>query len=291
MARKIDWDAVSKDMEVLTTKKTYERKVDTNLYSPKLKDGSADVVLRFLPTPEGDLNVPAAIVYSHAFQVNGKWVIAKCPQSLGKTHKCPICDEASNRWRSGNKSQLTKSMFHKFSAYVNVLVIKDLNTPENNGKVFVMRLGKKLYQKLIDKMNPSPEALEMGDEPIHIFDYWKGANFKLKIRTVDFVNYAGEKDTTVNYDSSEFASVSKLGTDAEIDVIESKLIPLKTYIEDEQESLDKLQARLDRAFGESAPVPEKSPEPASRPSQTATLPSAGGEEDQDAFLKNLLSND
>lgn len=289
MARKIDWDAVSKDMVMVNTKKTFERKVDTNLYSPKLKDGSADVVLRFLPTPEGDLDVPAAIVYSHSFQVNGKWVIAKCPQSLGKTHKCPICDAASNRWRSGNKSKVTKNMFHKFSAYVNVLVIKDLNTPENNGKVFVMRLGKKLYQKLMDKMNPSPEALEMGDEPIHIFDYWKGANFKLKIRTVDFVNASGEKDTTVNYDSSEFASVTKIGTDAEIDVVESKLIPLKPYIEDKQESLENLQARLDRAFGEAEQVVTKTPETSSKPSQTAQLPS-GGEEDSDAFLKNLLSD-
>ena len=203
-------------------KKTYGN-VDPNLYVPKLKeDGTYDAIIRFLPSPDTDM--PYAIVYNHGWQSKktGKWFIENCLRSVNG--KCPACENAYKLWRAGDEEGARKR-FKKFSAYSNILVVKDPQNPENEGKVFIFRYGKKMFELIKSKMIPPSEL----DDPLMVFDYYEGANFKLKIRS-KIINTDNGKKNVSNYDSSEFTVPTKLGSEEFIDDIDSKLFPLKGYV-------------------------------------------------------------
>ena len=112
--------------------------------------------------------------------------------------------------------------------------MKDPKNPENEGKVFLYRYGKKIFDKIMGAMQP-----EFQDEtPVNPFDLWEGANFKLKIKTV-----AGYW----NYDSSEFDRVAALASnDDELEAIWKQAYSLEAFTADDQfKSYDELKARLD----------------------------------------------
>ena len=289
--RKIDWNVINDEMKNLgkkPEKPKYEKKVDENLYVTKLKDGKSTVLLRFLPTPEGDLKMPIAEVHSHAYMSeSGKWLIHKCPKTISKTAKCPTCDEASKNWNGGNQA-LAKKLFKTTRYFVNVLIIQDFNTPENDGKIFVMRFGKKLLEKINKKMFPSDEDIACGEEAIPVFDYENGMNFKLVIKEIEMKNEkTGKKETQLNYDSSEWSKVqTKISIDgkkslseAEINtLIEPNLIPLKPYTElDSNENYEALKVRLDKFLGFVDNAPTEAPESSSDEAMTAN-----------DFIKNVL---
>lgn len=222
--RSIDWTKVTNEMKTMNQRGTGERNVDLNLFAPKLKDdGTYDAIIRFLPAP--DLDLPYALVYNHGYQsqVTGKWVIENCPKSIEK--KCPICEQASKLWNAGEEED-ARRRFKKFSAYSNILVVKDPQHPENEGKVFVFRYGKKMFELIRNKMIP-PSTL---DEALMVFDYDEGANFKLKIRSKIINDAKGNKKPVPNYDSSEFTIPTKIGSEEMIEELEKQLIPLKPYI-------------------------------------------------------------
>lgn len=292
MAREINWTEVASQLKESTEKKKYVREIDPNLYEPRLNaEGSADIILRFLPAPEND-TVQIATVYSHSFEVGGKWLIAKCPATLGRTHKCPICEAASKVWNKNApegtpesfQNKNTVKQFKKASFYINVLIIKDNNTPENNNTVKVMRIPKKIYTKIVSKMNPSQEDLDSGESPIAVMDYIKGANFKLKIRSKKVPGYV---QLVRDYDLSEFATPSPLGTEAFINEIDSKLISLRSYIENDIETYEKLQGRLDRVFGTTTDTPSRSAEERSGSSSKSSSSVSEQEDDDDEFLRKL----
>lgn len=261
--RKINYDAI-KDELANSEKKNY-KKVDEKLYTPKLVNESAVVLMRFLPAPEGDVTSNIAKVLNHSYKDKntGKWLITKCPRTNGWEEKCPICDYASDKWhndkyvgKAGNKK--IAGLFHKPSYFANILVIKDINTPENNGKIFTYRFGTKLYDKLHGKMFPSDEAKELGEVPVNIFDYEHGANFTLKVKVVNYKDKeTGESESNRNYDDSVFSIPSMISldgkkplTEAQVDeFIEPNLIPLKPYMEDDMESFEKISDRLNRFLG------------------------------------------
>lgn len=269
--REINWNAINDEMKTLgkkPEKKVFEKKVDENLYVTKLKDGMSTVLLRFLPMREDDVSKPIAEVHSHSYMnEHGKWLFHKCPKTTSKTAKCPTCDMASKYWNGGN-ADLAKKLFKSTRYYVNVLIINDFNTPENNGKVFVMRIGKKLLEKINKKMFPSEEDMACGEEGVNVFDYITGLNFKLVIKEIEIKNAKGEKATQLNYDSSEWTKVStRIGvdpkkpfTDKEIAELEENLIPLKPYVTlAENENYEALKVRLDKfmGFAASEPVAEE----------------------------------
>jgi hypothetical protein len=287
MARNIDWNAVASEMKQSSEKKKFVREVDPNLYEPKLVDGSADVIVRFLPAPENE-SVQIATVYSHSFEVNGKWLIKKCPASLGRTHKCPVCEYSSSKWirnaQPGSDDEFrnkeTVKQFKKASYYLNVLIIKDVNTPENNGTVKIMRIPKKVYAKILNKMSPSEDD---GDEPSPVLDFLKGSNFKLKIRSKKVPGY---QNLQRDYDLSEFSSPSPLGDEKFINEIDKKLISLKFYIEGDIETYEKLQGNLDRVLG----VTTQSSSGQAQERSSSSSPVAGVVESDDAeeeFLRKL----
>lgn len=290
--RKVNYDAIANEMKSLGQKpatKTFEKKVDENLYIPKLKDGMSTVLLRFLPPPENDIPLLIAEEHRHAVKRDdGKWLICRCPKTVTKTAKCPICDEGSAQWKAGNQA-LAKKLFKTTKYFLNVLIINDINNPENNGKIFVMRIGKKLLAKINAKMYPSETDIALGEEAVNVFDYESGLNFKLVIKEIEMKNEkTGLKETQINYDSSEWSkSVTRIGadpkkpfSDKEIEeFVEKNLVPLKPYVEAEVgTTYESLKKRVDWFFGRtsSGPVVDNTP------------PQDDDSSSTEDFIKNML---
>ena len=176
-------------------KKSY---VDERLWKPELdKSGNGYAVIRFLPAVDGE-NMPWAKIWNHAFQgPTGQWYIENSLTTLGNND--PVSEMNSAYWNSGVESdkEIARRQKRKLQYYSNIYVVSDSRHPEHEGKVFLFRFGKKIFDKLMEAMQPAFED----ETPVNPFDFWKGANFKLKIRKVD--GYW-------NYDKSEFEASSAL---------------------------------------------------------------------------------
>jgi len=191
-------------------------------------------VIRFLPPEDGD-DVPWARLFSHGFQGKGGWFIENCPTTIGG--KCPLCEVNNDLWNSGLESDkdIARQRKRKLSYISNVLVVSDPANPQNEGKIFLYKYGKKIFDKINEAMNPEFED----ESPVNPFDFWEGANFKLKVRKV-----AGY----INYDKSEFESASQLhgGDDAILEELWKKQYPLKEFTDPSNfKSYDELKARLE----------------------------------------------
>ncbi len=201
------------------------------------KSGNGYAVIRFLPAPDGE-DLPFVKVYSHAFQGPGGWLIDNCLTTLNQ--KCPVCEHNSGLWNSGidaNK-EVARKQKRKLTYMSNIYVVKDPTNPENEGKVFLFKYGKKIFDKLTEAMQP-----EFEDEtPIDPFDFWKGANFKLKAK-----NVAGYR----NYDSSEFAASAPLLDDDDVmEAVWKKQYSLAELVAADQfKSYDELKKRLEYVLG------------------------------------------
>lgn len=252
--RKFNWSAVAEQMQTQANPhKNKGAEEDTRFYKPKIKDdGTFEAIIRFLPSPDTDL--PYTILYNHGFQgPDGKWFIENCSVTHGE--KCPVCQHASKVWSSGDEEN-ARRRFKKMSVYSNILIVKDPQVPENEGKVFLYRYGKKMFEQIKAKMIPAQGSI---DEPVMVFDYDEGANYKLKIKTKIINDARGAKKPVPNYDSSEFVSVSKL-PDHVVESVEANLYPLKPIISrDKFLSNEELVAKLNSVEGISTPVSQKAP--------------------------------
>jgi hypothetical protein len=170
---------------------------DDRLWKPEMdKTGNGFAVIRFLPAPEGE-ELPWAKMYSHAFQGPGGWYIENSLTTIGQ--KDPLGEYNRELWNTGSETnkEIVRKQKRKLSYYSNIYVVKDPANPTNEGKVFLFKYGKKIFDKIMEAMQP-----EFEDEtPINPFDFWQGANFKLKIV---------KKDGYWNYDKSEFDRVAPL---------------------------------------------------------------------------------
>lgn len=215
---------------------------DERIWKPEVdKAGNGFAVIRFLPAPEGE-ELPWAKVYTHAFQGPGGWLIDNCLTTINQS--CPVCEANRELWNTGSKSnqEIVRQRKRKLSYYSNIYVVSDKAHPENEGKVFLFKYGKKIFDKISAAMKP-----EFDDEtPIDPFDFWGGANFKVKIT---------KKDGYWNYDKSEFDSISTLGN-FDDDVLESiwkKAYSLEEYVKpDTFKSYEQLDARMKAVLGKKA---------------------------------------
>ena len=210
---------------------------DERLWKPELdKTGNGYAVLRFLPATSGE-DMPWVRLWSHAFQGPGGWYIENSLTTLG--HKDPVSEENTRLWNTGVESDkgIARNRKRKLSYYSNVLIVSDPTHPENEGQVKLFKFGKKIFDKITEAMQP-----EFDDEtPINPFDFWKGANFKLKIRKVDGF---------WNYDKSEFEGVSAIAdNDDSIKAIWEKQYPLKPFLDaDNFKSYEELKEKLNRVI-------------------------------------------
>jgi len=212
---------------------------DDRLWKPEVdKAGNGYAVVRFLPAPEGE-DLPWAKMYSHAFQGPGGWYIENSLTTLGQ--KDPVSELNSQLWNSGIDSdkEVARKQKRKLSYYSNIYVVKDPTNPHNEGKVFLFKYGKKIFDKVMSAMQPEFED----EDPINPFDFWGGADFKIKIKKV-----AGYW----NYDSSEFARPGTLGDldDSELEELWKKEYSLAELTSADQfKSYDDLKKRLDYVLG------------------------------------------
>ena len=212
-------------------KKSY---VDERLWKPELdKSGNGYAVIRFLPAVEGE-DMPWAKVWNHAFQgPTGQWYIENSLTTVGQ--KDPVSEHNTKLWNTGLETdkETARKQKRKLQYFSNIYVVSDSKHPENEGKVFLYRYGKKIFDKLMAAMQPEFED----ESPINPFDFWEGANFKLKIRKVD--GYW-------NYDKSEFETPSALGDDSVIESVWKKQYALKEFTASTNfKSYEELKTRLD----------------------------------------------
>jgi hypothetical protein len=206
------------------------------------KSGNGYAVIRFLPAPDGE-DLPFVKVYSHAFQGPGGWYIENSLTTLGQ--KDPVSEHNTLLWNNGTdagKEQARKQK-RKLTYISNIYVVKDPANPENEGKVFLFKYGKKIFDKLTAAMQPEFED----EEAIDPFDFWKGANFKLKAK-----NVAGYR----NYDSSEFANPSPLlDDDDELEAVWKRQYSLSEFLAPDQfKTYEELKRRLDSVLGAKSSV-------------------------------------
>ncbi len=211
---------------------------DDRLWKPELdKTGNGYVVIRFLPAPDGE-EFPWAKLYSHAFQGPGGWYIENSLTTNGG--KDPVSDHNRELWNSGVESDkdVVRKQKRKLSFYSNIYVVKDPVNPANEGKVFLFKYGKKIFDKIMEAMQPNFED----ETPINPFDFWQGANFKLKIV---------KKDGYWNYDKSEFDAPAPLLEDDEaLEGLWKKEYSLAAVVAPDQfKSYDDLKKRLDYVLG------------------------------------------
>jgi len=217
---------------------------DDRLWKPEVdKSGNGFAVIRFLSAPEGE-DLPWAKVYTHAFQGTGGWFIDNCLTTVNQN--CPVCEANRELWNTGSKAnqEIVRERKRKLSYYSNIYVVQDKAHPENEGKVFLYKYGRKIFDKIMAAMQP-----EFDDEtPINPFDFWQGANFKVKIT---------KKDGYWNYDKSEFGEQGPLFDDD--DVMESvwkKTYSLVEFADPEKmKSYEQLSTRLKTVLGQKVSTP------------------------------------
>ena len=258
-------------------KKSYK---DERLWKPELdKSGNGYAVIRFLPAVEGE-DMPWAKVWNHAFQgPTGQWYIENSLTTLGQ--KDPVSEMNSAYWNTGIEAdkEIARKQKRKLQYFSNIYVVSDSKHPENEGKVFLFRYGKKIFDKIMAAMQPEFED----EKAINPFDFWEGANFKLKIRKV-----AGYW----NYDSSDFEKSSALfEDDAKIEEVWKSQYALNEFTATTNfKSYEELKTRLDAVLSGSVTVgniaEEMEDAPIAAPVVDTTpipTPSASKEEEDDTM--------
>ena len=279
--------ALTAELEKITAKR--ETKKDDRFWSPTVdKAGNGYAVIRFLPAP-GEEDVPFVRIFDHGFQgPSGSWYIENSLTTIGK--KDPVGEFNSALWNSGveadkERARKQKRRLHFIS---NIYVVEDHGNPENNGKVFLYKYGKKIFDKLNEVMNPQfPD-----EKPLNPFDFWEGANLALKIRNVEGYR---------NYDKSAFMAPSALSKDdKKLEAIHSQEHSLQEFLAPSNfKSYEELKEKLDRVLAppmegrtsnamdqeDSLPPPQSKARPAAAP---AMEESDDGDDDL-AFFKKLAS--
>ena len=270
---------------------------DTRFWKPEVdKAGNGYAVIRFLPAP-ADEDVPFVRIWDHGFQGPGGWYIEKSLTTLNQ--KDPVSEYNTTLWNNGTeagKEQVRKQK-RRLSFISNIYVVKDPAHPENEGKTFLYKYGKKIFDKLNDLMNPEFED----EKPVNPFDLWEGANFKLKIRQVEGYR---------NYDKSEFDSPSALMDDDEaLEKLWKQEHSLQAFLDPKEfKSYDELKTRLYKALGldgsakveskandEGAPWDEpeekfEKPVKAAQPAKAARVKMEEEDDDME-FFKKLVDDD
>jgi hypothetical protein len=261
---------------------TYEKDDSTDNYWKPTPDktGNALAVIRFLPGPavDGDDALPFVRYFDHGFQnkVTGKWYIEKSLTTFDE--KDPVSEYNSQLWNSTQddnspERKQARDQKRRLHYVSNIYVVSDPKNPENEGKVFLFKYGKKIFDKITKMMNPDLES-----EPrINPFDLWKGANFKLKM-TRQNVNMGGRNVSFPNYDESVFLTAGPLNeNDDELESIWKGEYSLKDIIDRKNfKTYDELKRRLDDVMGLSgAPIRSTTDE------YRAAAPKAFNETDED----------
>ncbi len=279
------FDKLTQSLNKLNQKSQGQNGPDERFWKPEVdKAGNGYAVIRFLPESEGE-DVPFQRMWDHGFQGPGGWYIENSLTTLGQ--KDPVSEYNSMLWNSGIDSNKDKARKQKrrLGFISNIYIVKDPSNPENEGKVFLYKYGKKIFDKLNEAMNPQFED----EKPVNPFDLWEGADFKLKIRNVEGYR---------NYDKSELDTPAPLfDEDSELESVWKSQYSLVEFVDPSNfKTYEELQAKLNRVLGldgaASATTAESSFEEVSAPS-TPEVPAAvmqetsTGDDESLDFFKRL----
>ena len=261
-------------------KKSY---ADERFWKPTVdKAGNGYAVLRFLPAPTGE-DLPWVRYWDHGFKgPTGLWYIENSLTSIGQTD--PVGEMNSILWNSGRDEDkaLARERKRRLHYVTNIMVVSDPSNPASEGKVYLYKFGKKIFDKIMDLMQPQFQD----ENPVNPFDFWEGADFKLKIRQVEGYR---------NYDKSEFASPAALheGDDTKLEGVYNTLYSLQEFLDPKNyKSYAELKTKLSRVLGEegapmstaeSVSLDESAPIPSfpeqSQPEPQATSSTSDSDED------------
>ena len=262
-----NFDSLMKEVEKLDSPQQNNRGDDREWKPTVDQAGNGYAVIRFLPAPQGE-DMPWAQLWNHGFQgPTGKWYIENSLTTLKQPD--PVSELNSVLWNSGVEAnkEVVRKQKRRLSFYANILVVEDSGNPSNNGKVFLYKFGKKIFDKIKDAMQP-----EFQDEdPMNPFDFWDGANFKLKIRQVEGYR---------NYDKSEFASASPVAdSDEAIEAIWNQQHSLAEIVSPSNfKSYEELKKKLDFVLGNGARV-----------GTAESISSITGDSSDDNFIKEVTA--
>ena len=250
------------------------------------KTGNGFAIIRFLPAPKGE-ELPWVKLWNHAFQgPTGQWYIENSLTTVGQND--PVSEMNSAYWNSGVESdkEIARRQKRKLSYYSNIYVVSDPKNPQNEGKVFLYRFGKKIFDKCMESMQPAFED----ETPVNPFDFWEGANFKLKIRKVD--GYW-------NYDKSEFEAPSPLFDDDEqLEEVWEKQYALAEFTANTNfKSYGELKTRLDNVLAGTTVVGNVTDEPEetvtvdTKEEPAPTVAVSDDDEDTMSYFEKLANED
>ena len=263
-----NFDNLMKEVEKISNPTSNFKQGDDREWKPTVdKAGNGYAVIRFLPAPQGE-DMPWVRIWNHGFQgPTGKWYIENSLTTLNKPD--PVSELNSELWNSGVEAnkEIARKQKRRLNYYANILVVEDSANPDAVGKVFLYKFGKKIFDKIKDVMQPQFED----ETPVNPFDFWEGANFKLKIRQVEGFR---------NYDKSEFDAVTAISDDdAKIETIWNQQHSLQEKVgEGEFKSYEELKAKLDMVLSGGAKVAT-----AEQISQTT------GDAEDDQFMEKVKS--
>ena len=236
--RSADLERLNQSIEKINNPKNNFSREDERFWKAELdKSGSGYAVIRFLPSPENE-DMPYVRVFNHGFQGPGGWYIENSLTTIGQ--KDPLAEYNSTLWNSGIEAnkEIARKQKRRLTYFSNIYVVEDKANPQNEGKVFLFRYGKKIFDMVSSMANP-----EFEDETqVDVFNLWDGANFKLKIRKLD--GYS-------NYDKSEFITAAPLSDDDDkMETIWKSQHSLDEFTDEKNfKSFDELKSRLDTVLG------------------------------------------
>ena len=270
-----------------TEQKSY---ADDRFWKPTVdKAGNGYAVLRFLPAPEGE-DLPWVRYWDHGFKgPTGLWYIENSLTSIGQTD--PVGELNSRLWNSGIEAdkEVARTQKRRLHYVANVYVVSDSGNPDNEGKVFLYKFGKKIFDKIMDVMQPAFQD----ETPVNPFDLWEGADFKLKIRNVEGYR---------NYDKSEFSSPAALSDDdSKLEAIYDKCYSLAEFTDPKNyKTYAELKAKLMRVLGQEveggAPTLQQEArmnEPTDTPAPKQPVSAADMDDDDDtmSYFAKLANDD
>ena len=267
-------------------KKSY---VDERQWKPTVdKSGNGYAVIRFLPAAEGT-ELPWVRYWDHGFKgPTGLWYIERSLTSIGEND--PVGELNSRLWNSGHDADKEKARDQKRRLHYvsNIYVVSDPSNPHNEGKVFLYQFGKKIFDKIMDVMQPD----FADEEPVNPFDMWEGADFKLKIRNVEGYR---------NYDKSEFSSTSQLAEDDKLEAIYNQMHDLSEFTDPKNyKSYGDLKAKLMRVLGEEADqgaatmkqeIQMNDPAPMAEPVTAEQMSESTGDDDTLSYFARLANEE
>jgi hypothetical protein len=270
-----------------TEQKSY---ADERIWKPTVdKAGNGYAVIRFLPAPDGE-DLPWIRYWDHGFKgPTGLWYIENSLTSIGQTD--PVGELNFKLWNSGSEDdkETARKQKRRLHYVANIYVVSDSANPDNEGKVFLFKFGKKIFDKIMDVMQPAFQD----EKPVNPFDLWEGADFKLKIRNVEGYR---------NYDKSEFSSSSPLSEDdSKLEAIYNKTYSLKEFTDPSNyKSYAELKAKLMRVLGQEveggAPTMREErvmnePVSAPAPKQPAVAADMDDDDDTMSYFAKLANDD